>query len=185
MLAHLLEVGMIVLRPRRAVDLDPAPPAPRSILGRAAAWPPLRLGQAYAVTACAGAFLQAIGLAGGRRGLTAFGLLLTALAGLALYIVVAFYRDDDVLSAAVLFVVTLLVGTIAAGVVAGVVVTRSLAGGMAMLIMSPITYVVTGFVMIPVAAAIIWISRRVSRAVELVAGTRTPAPPATAPKQSS
>jgi len=176
---------MIVLRPRRTVDLPPTPPTPRSILGRAAAWPPLRLGQAYAVIACAAAFLREFGLVGGRPALNELGLLLTGLAGLALYIVVAFYRDDDVLSAAVLLVVTLLVGTIAAGVVAGVVVTRSLAGGMAMLIMSPITYVVSGFLMVPVAAAIIWLSRQVSRIVERLGGTDAPTPPVTAPKHQS
>ncbi len=176
---------MSVLRPRRTVDVPATRPAPRSVLGRAAAWPPLRLGQAYAVIACAGAFLRAIGLAGGRPALIELGLLLTALAGLALYVVVAFYRDDDVLSAAVLLVVTLLVGTIAAGVVAGVVVTRSLAGGIAMLIMSPITYVVSGFVMVPVAAAIIWFSRQVSRMAERAGGTGTPTPRPVTPKHPS
>lgn len=132
-----------------------------------------------------GALLRAFGLAGGRPALTEVGLLLTGLAGLALYIVVAFYRDDDVLSAAVLLVVTLLVGTIAAGVVAGVVVTRSLGGGLAMLIMSPITYIVTGFLMIPVAAAVIWLGRRVSGLIERAGGTDRPAQPTATPKRLS
>jgi len=168
---------MIVLRPRRAMGPEPTRPAPRSLLARAAVWSPLRLGQAYTLAACVGAFLRAFASVSGRSGLDEFGVLLTGLAGLALYIVVAFYRDDDVLSAAVLFVVTLLVGTVAAGIVAGVVVTRSLAGGIAMLIMSPIGSVIAGFVMIPAAAAIIWLSRQGSRMVERATGIGRIGPP--------
>ena len=124
--------------------------------------PPQRLGVAYTAAACIGAAFQVFGKTSKAPGLIELGTILLGIAVLALYIVVAFYRQDDALAAGVLLALTVIIGSLAATILVGIVINRSLTAGIALLTFSPIALLFQGIFLIPLSAAIVWIARRVS-----------------------
>jgi hypothetical protein len=146
------------------------PAAPTSLLDRAGQLPPHHLGVAYAGAACVGATVRLIGERMHAPALIDLGDVLLWMAGLALYVVVTWYRDDDALAAGVLLGLTVIIGSLAATAIAGVIVTRSLTGGIAVLTFGPIALMWQSIVVIPLSAVLIWVARKVSGEIQRLIG---------------
>jgi hypothetical protein len=136
-------------------------------LGRLA---PHHLGLAYTGAACIGTACTLAGDAMHLSGLIDLGHILLAVAGLALYIVVAWYRQDDALAAGVLLALILIIGSLAATVFMGIVINRSLAAGIALITFGPIALLFQAIFLIPASTVIVWFARRVSAAVDRASG---------------
>jgi hypothetical protein len=145
-------------------------PPPTSLLDRAAQLPPHHLGIAYTAAACVGTTVRLVGERVHSPGLTDLGIVLVAIAGLVLYVIVTWYRDDDALAAGFLLALTLIIGSLAATVVMGAIVSRSLIGGIALLTLSPFVLVGQAFLLIPASAVLIWVARKVSEVIETMFG---------------
>jgi hypothetical protein len=139
---------------------------PHSVFDRLGRLPPQHLGLAYTAAACVGTAFKLFGDASHSPGLVDLGVVLLSVAGLALYIVVTWYRQDDALAAGVLLALTLIIGSLAATVLVGIVINRSLTAGIALVTFGPIALLFQAIFLIPLLTAVVWIARRVSAAVD-------------------
>lgn len=124
--------------------------------------PPHHLGLAYSAAACIGTAFQLFGKNAKEPGMVELGTILLGIAVLVLYIVVTWYRQDDALAAGVLLALTVIIGSLAATVLVGIVINRSLTAGIALLTFSPIALLFQGIFLVPLSAVVVWIARRVS-----------------------
>ena len=143
-------------------------PTPPSLLQRIGQFSPLWLGVAFSAVTCAGMVLQFAGLQSGNPSLRGVGAIIATTVLLLLYIVVIWYRDDDTLAAGVLLALTVLIGGIAATSIAAGLVQRSLVGALAVLTFGWMRVIVTGFLLIPISAAVVWFARLISGTAERV-----------------
>ena len=143
-------------------------PTPTSLLQRVGQFSPLWLGIAYCAATCVGMLLQFTGLQSGNASLRGVGAIIAMAALLLLYIVVIWYRDDDTLAAGVLLALTVLIGGLAATSIASGLVQRSFVGGLAVLTFGWMRVIVTGFLLIPISAVVVWLARLISGSAERV-----------------
>lgn len=132
--------------------------------------PPHHLGIVYTGAACIGTTFKLLGDTAHSRGLSELGYALLTVAGIVLYIVITWYRDDDALAAGVLLALTFIIGSLAATVLVGVIVNRSLTAGIALVTFGPLALLFQALFLVPLSTAIIWIARRVSKAVDRATG---------------
>ena len=120
----------------------------------------------------------AIGLAPKNLAVLGVGLLLWLLAGIAFFVIVTWYRDDDWLAAGFLLGLTLLLSGWAANLVATTVATRSIGGA---LFASPgllLGLALWGVVVVPLCGGAVALARWVTRHVRArAARSATGAPP--------
>jgi hypothetical protein len=141
-----------------------------SVFDRLGRLPPHHLGLAYTAAACVGSAFKLLGDATHSPGLVDLGFVFLSAAGLALYIVVTWYRQDDALAAGVLLALTLIIGSLASTVVVGIVINRSLTAGIALVTFGPLALLFQAIFLIPLSTAIVWIARRVSVALDRATG---------------
>jgi hypothetical protein len=141
-----------------------------SLFDRLGRLPPHHLGLAYSAAACVGSAFKIFGDSTHSPGLVDLGVILIGVAGLVLYIVVTWYRQDDALAAGVLLALTLSIGTLAATAVVGIIVYRSLTAGIAVVSLSPFVLLFWCLFFVPFFTTVVWIARRVSAAVDRATG---------------
>jgi hypothetical protein len=96
---------------------------------------------------------------------------LVSAAGLVPYVVVTWFRDDDALAAGVLFALTFIVGSLAAIMVMGVIITQSITSAIALLTFSPVALLFWSVFLIPIFTILIWLARKISALLERAVGT--------------
>lgn len=141
-----------------------------SLFARLGRLPPHHLGLAYTGAACVGTAFKLAGDAAHSPGLNDLGYALLSIAWTVLYIVITWYRQDDALAAGVLLALTLIIGSLAATVVVGIVIDRSLMAGIALVTFGPMALLWLALFSIPLSTAMVWVARRVSKAVDRASG---------------
>lgn len=148
-----------------------------ALLGRLGAASPLVPALAYAGAALAASLVAR--LAPARPGIVAAALALWAAAGLLLFVVVTWYRDDDWLAAGFLLALTLLLGGWAADLIAEGVAARSVGGAVFAAAGALLPVLLRAAITVPMAGAIVTVARWVTRRVQRWRPRPTPdAPPA-------
>jgi hypothetical protein len=148
-----------------------SPESPGGLLDRAGQLDPLRLGLVYTGAACIGTAVRLIGERAHSPGLTDLGLVLVGAAGLMLYVIVTWFRDDDAVAAGALLGLIYLIGSLAATVVTGAILTRSVMAVVGLVAFSPIALLFQAAITIPLFGAVIWVARKVSAWIERMIGT--------------
>jgi hypothetical protein len=65
-----------------------------------------------------------------------------------------------------------IIGSLAATVVAGAILTRSVTGVVGLLALSPFVFLFQAAIIIPAAGVLVWVARGVSAVIEQMLGTR-------------
>jgi hypothetical protein len=81
----------------------------------------------------------------------------------ALFTTLALYRDDDLITTAMLLTLITAVGGIAALIIQAIIQTRSFFAAMVLAIVAPFTYFVRALVLIPGFAVLVWVARKLRR----------------------
>jgi hypothetical protein len=148
------------------------PDSPAGLLDRAGHLAPQRLGLLYTGGACIGTAVHLIGQRTHSPGLTHLGVAILGMTGLGLYIIVTWFRDDDAVAAGALLGLIYIIGSLAATVVAGAILTRSVTGVVGLLAFSPFVLLFQAAIIIPASGVLVWAARGVSAVIEQMLGTR-------------
>ncbi len=151
---------------RSVWGVDPsAPPAANSshlwnVLARLGEWPVLQLGLMYTLATCVGAMVSRLGTTLRLPGLDELGTVARLAAGLMLYLVVTWHRDDDALEAGVLLGASLFAGNVLANALRVLIFDGSLSSAIGVFAMSPIVFLLKGRILIvPCSIAMVWLGR--------------------------
>lgn len=124
---------------------------------------PMPLAIGYVIASLASAALLRTALLGGLHpGLASLALALWLGAGGAVLLIVAWYRDEDTVPAAVLVALTVTIGGLVARVIVAIVMSRSVGAGVLLMMGSVIPLFIALLIAIPLSLLLVWVARRLA-----------------------